>query len=232
MAVSCRRQYFPEQNVVNKRHIQCWFTRAGGKRIMGIMKCQDPTSLSLQVAAVSTVWPLRDELSPGWNKVQSFSMFALCQLCFIPNWIISFNEAFLRLLSRNDNHKCITKWIDNNLNLRLKTELVLWLKSTRKTAADNEGLWWLKLVPGSTCVGCGGKIVSLLSSASDNIMPGPGLYRLNCQSLATVITINLVLEQRKNLCLEVFFLAKLRECVSVVTILMVRRIPVKNSEWI
>ena len=102
-----------------------------------------------------------------------------------------------------------------------------------KLLMDNEGLWWLKLVPGSTCVGCGGKIVSLLSSASDNIMPGPGLYRLNCQSLAAVITINSVLEQIKNLCLEVFFLAKLRKCVSVVvTILMVKRIPVKNSEWI
>ena len=96
--------------------------------------------------------------------------------------------------------------------------------------ADNEGLRWLKLVPGSTCVGCVGKIVSLLCSASDN-MPGPGLYRLNCQSLAAVITINLVLEQRKNLCLlDAFFLAKLRKCVSVVTILMVKRIPVKNSE--
>ena len=81
------------------------------------------------------------------------------------------------------------------------------IESTRKTAVDNEGLWWLKLVPGSTCVGCGGKIVSLLSSASDNIMPGPGLYRLNCQSLAAVITINSVLEQRKDLCLYAFFLA-------------------------
>ena len=133
-------------------------------------------------------------------------------------------SKFLGILSRNDNHKCITKWIDNNLNLRLKTELVLWLKSTRKTASDNEGLWWLKLVPGSTCVGCGGKIVSL--SAVPQII-------LCLVLVCTGSTVSHCHYNKLGLCLEVFFLAKLRSCVSaVVTILMVKRIPVKNSEWI
>ena len=78
-------------------------------------------------------------------------------------------------------------------------------------------------MPGSTCVGCGGKIVSLLSSASDNIMPGSVQAQLSVTGDCHY--------NKLGLCLEVFFLAKLRSCVSaVVTILMVKRIPVKNSE--
>ena len=160
----------------------------------------------------------------------------------LKNFIQAFKkQAFLRILSRNDNHNWFTfvKRVLKVLKI-LKIELVLWLKSTRKTA-DNEGLWglwWLKLVPGSTCVGCGGKIVSLLCSASDD-MPGPGLSRLNCQSLAAVITINSVLEQRKKLCcLDAFSLSlantqKLCECADRrITILMVKQTSVINPEWI
>ena len=130
----------------------------------------------------------------------------------LKNFIRAFkNLAFLRILSRNNNQKCIT-YLNSSKTVRIWDWKVIWaeieIHEEKRGQWGLWGLWWLKLVPGSgTCVGCGGKIVSLLCSASDN-MPGPGLSRLNCQSLAAVITINSVLEQRKKLCcLDAFSLS-------------------------
>lgn len=176
--MSCRRRYFPAQTWTNDTF------NVGLRELAerGAWESWNGKILSLRGShssrhsAPSDVCCVTTKFSPSW-KFSNFSMFALCQLCFIPDLKISFklkiitHFCFMRKPLMHFAELILT--VKHFMNLS-QSEPKLWLNPRGKLLRiDNEGLWWLKLVPVSTCGGCGGKIVCPpLRSQLTDIMPG------------------------------------------------------------
>ena len=91
---------------VNKRHIQCWFTRAGGKRSMRIMKCQD---LPLSPTVVGTQRCLLRDQQARPELKWSLVIFNVCIMStlFHTRLKISFKLQIITHFCSTKTIKCI-----------------------------------------------------------------------------------------------------------------------------